>query len=269
MSLPLPEADSRAPLGLLHVHEALDGARRHERNRPATPVRARRGSSLRPPRSARQPAHGTTGRRRSPASCSRSTLSWSSGRNRRAVTRSYCSPRSRRRPRSSTCANARTRHAWVTYTISIGALLLLQPLSAGLLAAAHFLAARGFRMRILLAGSTVAILASPFLLGVYRRDSDGGTLDWNGSPTAAIVTRAILELSGALGVGFLLTIGAIATRPSGAALTRELGAPAIWPSRSLLRRLPRSLSTATSSSRPRRSLFWLEPRSIAFKGPGA
>ncbi len=103
----------------------------------------------------------------------------------------------------------RTTRSWCLYTVALGALVLVQPLSAGLLWLAHLLAAHRIRTRILAAGVAVAILASPFLLGVYRRDSQGGTLMWNGSPSQETVMRALLELSGALGVGLILTIAAI------------------------------------------------------------
>ena len=102
-----------------------------------------------------------------------------------------------------------TKQSWAMYTMSVGVLLLLQPLSAGLLTAAHSLAARGFRAWVALAGLTVMLVASPFLAGVYRRDSESGTLAWNGSPTGETVTRAILELSGAVGVGLILALVAL------------------------------------------------------------
>ena len=106
---------------------------------------------------------------------------------------------------------ARTRRAWVVYAASLGGLVLLQPLSAGLLFGAHLVAARGARVRVATAGATIALLTSPFLAGVYGRDSRSGTLVWNASPTTDSVTRTILELSGALGVGLLLALVALAT----------------------------------------------------------
>ncbi len=97
-----------------------------------------------------------------------------------------------------------TRRAWTKYTTCLVFFVLIQPLSAGLLAAAHFLAARGFRTRIVMAGITGMLATSIFLAGVYVRDSSGGTLVWNVDPTVGSVSRAILELSGALGVGLAL-----------------------------------------------------------------
>jgi hypothetical protein len=104
----------------------------------------------------------------------------------------------------------RTRRSWLLYTAALGALLLFQPLSAGLLAAAHALAARGYRLRVVTAGLAVVVLASPYLIGVYRRDSEGGTLVWNKPATGETVTRALLELSGAVGVGLILALCALA-----------------------------------------------------------
>ena len=104
----------------------------------------------------------------------------------------------------------RTRRSWLLYTAALGALLLFQPLSAGLLTAAHALAARGYRLRVVTAGLAVVVIASPYLIGVYRRDSEGGTLVWNKPATGETVTRALLELSGAVGVGLILALCALA-----------------------------------------------------------
>jgi mannosyltransferase len=104
----------------------------------------------------------------------------------------------------------RTRRAWLLYTAALGGLLLFQPLSAGLLAAAHALAARGSRLRVVAAGIAVVVLASPYLIGVYRRDSEGGTLVWNKAADGEAITRALLELSGAVGIGLILALCALA-----------------------------------------------------------
>jgi mannosyltransferase len=103
-----------------------------------------------------------------------------------------------------------SRRSWALYTVGLGLSVLLQPLSAGLLAAAHFLAARGFRVRIVAAGVAVMLATSLFLAGVAARDSSGGTLHWNVDPTVGSVSRAILELSGALGVGLALSLVGLA-----------------------------------------------------------
>jgi len=103
----------------------------------------------------------------------------------------------------------RSMASWILYATALGGLLLFQPLSAGLLAGAHLLSAQGVRWRVFTAGLTVAVLASPFLLGVYRRDSEGGTLVWNKPPNGETVTRAVLELSGAVGVGLILSLVAL------------------------------------------------------------
>jgi mannosyltransferase len=106
-----------------------------------------------------------------------------------------------------------TRWSWAGYTLSLGALLLLQPLSAGLLAAAHVVAARGARLRVVGACVTVTLLASPFLIGVYRRDSEAGTLVWNDRISAGRTLLALLEISGAVGVGLLLSVVALVVAP--------------------------------------------------------
>ena len=104
----------------------------------------------------------------------------------------------------------RSRRSWLLYAAALGGLLLFQPLSAGLLGAAHALAARGYRWRVVTAGAAVVILASPYLMGVYRRDSEGGTLVWNKPATGETITRALLELSGAVGIGLILALCALA-----------------------------------------------------------
>jgi mannosyltransferase len=104
----------------------------------------------------------------------------------------------------------RTRRSWLLYTAALCGLLIFQPLSAGLLAAAHALAARGYRWRVITAGLAVVVVASPYLMGVYRRDSEGGTLVWNKAATGETITRALLELSGAVGIGLILSLCALA-----------------------------------------------------------
>jgi mannosyltransferase len=99
-----------------------------------------------------------------------------------------------------------SRRSWLLYTLSLGVSVLLQPLSAGLLATAHFFSAVGFRTKIVAAGIAAMLATSIFLAGVYVRDSSSGTLVWNVDPTVASVSRATLELSGALGVGLALAV---------------------------------------------------------------
>jgi mannosyltransferase len=94
-----------------------------------------------------------------------------------------------------------TRRSWLRYTLCLGLFVLVQPVSAGLVASAHFLAAPGFRARIAAAGVATVLASSVFLVGVYVRDSENGTLVWNEAPTLGRITHTILELSGALGVG--------------------------------------------------------------------
>ena len=72
-----------------------------------------------------------------------------------------------------------------------------------------------------MAGIAGMLATSIFLAGVYIRDSSAGTLGWNVDPTIGSVSRAILELSGALGVGLLL-------RSSGSRLSSESVALGCW-----------------------------------------
>ena len=103
-----------------------------------------------------------------------------------------------------------SRRAWLTYTVCLGAFLLLQPLSAGLLAVAHLLAARGFRTRVAMAGAVVVLVGSPFLVGVGDSDVRAGTIARHVDPTIGSVSHALVELSGALGVGLLLALASLA-----------------------------------------------------------
>ena len=104
----------------------------------------------------------------------------------------------------------RTRRSWAVYTILLGLFVLIQPLSAGLVAAAHFLCATGFRTRIAAACGATILATSLFLAGVYVRDSRGGTLVWNEAPTVGRIAHTILELSGGLGLGLALALVGLA-----------------------------------------------------------
>jgi mannosyltransferase len=102
---------------------------------------------------------------------------------------------------------------WALYTAALGLFVLVQPLSAGLMAAAQFAAARGFRLRIVMSGVAVVLATSLFLLGVAERDSKGGTLVWNVDPTLGSISHAVVELGGAMGVGVVLAgIGLVVVR---------------------------------------------------------
>jgi mannosyltransferase len=104
----------------------------------------------------------------------------------------------------------RTRRSWALYTLCLGLFVLVQPVSAGLVASSHFLAASGFRARIAAAGLTTVLAASVFLVGVYIRDSDGGTLVWNEAPSPGRISHTIFELSGALGIGLAFAVVGLA-----------------------------------------------------------
>jgi len=97
---------------------------------------------------------------------------------------------------------------WASYTAVLILFVLVQPLSAGLVAAAHFVAARGMqqRLKVAMAGVAAVLLTSFFLLGVAERDAKSGTLVWNTDPTPWTVSRTLLELSGAFGVGLVLSV---------------------------------------------------------------
>ena len=103
-----------------------------------------------------------------------------------------------------------TRRAWATYTVCLMVFILIQPLSAGLLAGAHFLAARGFRTRIVMAGIAGMLATSIFSLACTSATLRAGTLVWNVDPTIGSVSRVVLELSGALGVGLALAFVGLA-----------------------------------------------------------
>ena len=102
--------------------------------------------------------------------------------------------------------------AWALYISALVVFVLIQPLSAGLMAAAHLVAGRGKheRMKVVTAGLAAVLLTSLFLLGVAQRDSKSGTLVWNVDPTPDSVAHAVLELSGAFGVGLVLSVAALA-----------------------------------------------------------
>jgi mannosyltransferase len=117
---------------------------------------------------------------------------------------------------STTCfLHMRTRdstRSWLLYMGALVLFVLIQPLSAGLMAAAHLVAgpSRKARAKLITAGVAAVLLTSLFLLGVAARDSKNGTLVWNVDPTFGSVSHALVELSGALGIGLALSVVALA-----------------------------------------------------------
>jgi mannosyltransferase len=105
-----------------------------------------------------------------------------------------------------------TTGAWALYIGALVLFVLIQPLSAGLMAAAHLVAgpSRQARVKVITAGVAAVLLTSLFLLGVAARDSKSGTLVWNVDPTFGSVSHALIELSGAFGVGLVLSVVALA-----------------------------------------------------------
>jgi mannosyltransferase len=106
-----------------------------------------------------------------------------------------------------------TRRAWVAYTFCLGVFVVIQPLSAGLMAAAHLIAAPGFRTRVVTAGVAVMLVTLPFLVGVADSDYRAGTLARHIDPTPSSVSHAVIGLSGALGVGLVLSIASLVWLP--------------------------------------------------------
>jgi hypothetical protein len=102
--------------------------------------------------------------------------------------------------------------SWVLYIGVLVLFVLIQPLSAGLMAATHLVAGptRHVRAKVVTAGVAAVLLTSLFLLGVAARDSKSGTLVWNVDPTFGSVSHALVELSGAFGVGLVLSLVALA-----------------------------------------------------------
>jgi hypothetical protein len=102
--------------------------------------------------------------------------------------------------------------AWVAYGVAFAVVIVWHPFSAALLAPAHLVLGlqrrESVRTTHALIGTTVAVaLAAPWLIAVAQRESEGGgPTSWLDAPTLGVVTRALLDVSGAAGLGFGLAL---------------------------------------------------------------
>jgi mannosyltransferase len=121
-----------------------------------------------------------------------------------------------------------TRATWALYGLAFATLVVWHPVAGLLLAPAHVVLLWQRRDRVLphglLAGAIVLALGVPWAAQIaIRSTGDGVAMDWLKFPTAGVAANALLDVSGAAGLGVLLAaIGLWVLHRSG---KREL---AVW-----------------------------------------
>lgn len=104
-----------------------------------------------------------------------------------------------------------SRASWAIYGLSFSALVVWHPVVGVLLAPAHVVLVAQRRERVmphgLLAGVIVLVLAVPWAAIVAMRSTgEGVAMNWLTFPNAETGVRALLDVSGAAGVGLALAI---------------------------------------------------------------
>jgi mannosyltransferase len=103
----------------------------------------------------------------------------------------------------------RTRADWGLYGVAFATLVVWHPVAGLLLAPAHIVPLWQRRNRVLphglLAGAIVLALGVPWAAQIaIRSTGEGVAMDWLKFPTAGAATHALLDVSGAAGLGVLL-----------------------------------------------------------------
>jgi mannosyltransferase len=107
-----------------------------------------------------------------------------------------------------------TRGAWAVYGLALAALIVWHPVGGFLVVPAHAVLAYQHRDRILphglLAGVLVCVLALPWAgqIGI-RSTGEKASINWLDAPSPATAGRALLEVSGAAGVGLVLAVAGL------------------------------------------------------------
>jgi mannosyltransferase len=102
--------------------------------------------------------------------------------------------------------------AWAGYGLAFAVLIVWHPFSAALLAPVHLVLVLQRRASVraahaLIATAVVVVLAGPWLVVVAQRESEGGgPTSWLDAPTLGVVTHALLDVSGAAGLGVVLAL---------------------------------------------------------------
>lgn len=107
-----------------------------------------------------------------------------------------------------------TRGAWAVYGLAFSLLVVWHPVLGVLLVPAHAVLAAQRRERLLphglLAAVVIAALAVPWAAVVAMRSTgEGVAMNWLTFPSGEEAVRALLDVSGAAGVGLVLAIGGL------------------------------------------------------------
>lgn len=104
-----------------------------------------------------------------------------------------------------------SRAAWAFYGVAFSVVLVWQPVSGLLLVPVHAVLAGQRREHVLPHGLTAAVVASVLAVPwvgvlIMRSTGEGAAMNWLEAPTPAVATHALLDVSGAAGLGTLLAI---------------------------------------------------------------
>lgn len=103
-----------------------------------------------------------------------------------------------------------TRSAWALYGIGFAAVMVWHPVAGLLLAAPHAVLAYQRRERLLphclLAVALILAFGVTWSAQLAMRSGDGSIIAWIKYPTADVAARALLDVSGATGLGLVLAL---------------------------------------------------------------
>lgn len=107
-----------------------------------------------------------------------------------------------------------SRAAWVVYGVAFSAVLVWHPVAGLLLAPAHAVLVYQRRERVLphglLAAVVICALGVPWVGQIAMRSTgEGVAMNWLTTPTPAVAARALLDVSGAAGLGILLAVAGL------------------------------------------------------------
>ena len=104
-----------------------------------------------------------------------------------------------------------TRGAWAVYGVSLSATVVWHAVAGLMLVPAHLVLIAQRRGRVLphggLAAAIICVVAVPWAATIAMRSTGAGVgMNWLTAPTPTTVARAVLDISGASGLGLLLAV---------------------------------------------------------------
>ena len=107
-----------------------------------------------------------------------------------------------------------TRGAWALYGLAFSAVIIWHPPAGVVLAPTHLLLVSQRRERILphglVAAVVIMVLGVPWAAQIAMRSTgEGVAMNWLTFPTPEVIARALLDVSGAAGLGVLLALGGL------------------------------------------------------------